>query len=108
MEERSEEQGISRPLGVEKGGEGGPPAQLTGERYLTLLHDPDTGRSYILRHGNDDTEGAEIPEGTEFYEYASADLAQRAYEQFLEESRSAGELMEEDSTDDIGDFETSG
>ncbi len=108
MQERSEEQVISRLLGLENDGQAERRAKLTGERYLALLHDPDTARSYILRHGNDDTEGAEIPAGTEFYEYATADLAQRAYEQFLEESRSAGELMEEDSTDDIGDFETSG
>jgi hypothetical protein len=73
-----------------------------------LVHDPDSGRSYILRHGTDETEGAEIPAGTELYEYKTSDEAQRAYEQLLEESRQAGELVDEDSTEDIGDFETGG
>ena len=99
---------MSRLLELENDGQAERRAQLSGERFLSLLNDPDTGRSYILRHGTDDTEGAEIPAGTEFYEYASADLAQRAYDQLLEESRGAGELVEEDSTEDIGDFETSG
>ena len=108
MQERSEEQVMSRLLELENDGQAERRTQLTRERFLSLLNDPDTGRSYILRHGTDDTEGAEIPQGTEFYEYPSADLAQRAYEQLLEESRGAGELVEEDSTDDIGDFESSG
>ena len=108
MQERSEEQIMSRLLELENDGQAERRAQLSGGRFLSLLNDPDTGRSYILRHGTDETEGAEIPQGTEFYEYPSADLAQRAYEQLLEESRGAGELVEEDSTDDIGDFESSG
>ncbi len=108
MQERSEEQVISRLLELENDGQAERRTQLSGERFLSLLNDPDTGRSYILRHGTDQTEGAEIPAGTEFYEYPSADLAQRAYEQLLEESRGAGELVEEDSTEDIGDFESSG
>lgn len=82
--------------------------RLTGERYLSLVHDPDTGRSYVLRHGTDETEGAEIPQGSEFYEYATVDEAQRAFEQMVAESRDAGEVVEEDSTDDIGDFESDG
>jgi hypothetical protein len=108
MQDRSEEQIISRLLELENEGQSERRAELTGERYLTLLHDPDTGRSYILRHGTDDTEGAEIPEGTEFYEYAGVDAAQQAYEQLLGEARRAGELVDDESTDDVGDFESSG
>lgn len=108
MGERSEEQVISRLLELENDGQADRRSELTGERYLSLIHDPDSGRSYILRHGTDETEGAEIPEGTEFYEYATTDAAQRAYEQLLEESKASGELVEEDSTDDVGDFETEG
>src|SRR6267378_2693323 len=103
MKERSEEQILSRLLELENDGQAERRAQLTGERYLTLLHDPDNDRSYILRHGTDETEGAEVPEGTEFYEYPTPDVAQRAFEQLLDESRRAGELVEEDSTDDVGD-----
>jgi hypothetical protein len=108
MQDRSEEQIVSRLLELENDGQSERRTELTGERYLALLHDPDNGRSYILRHGTDDTEGAEIPAGTEFYEYAHADAAQQAYEQLLGEARQAGELVEEDATDDVGDFESSG
>jgi len=108
MQDRSEEQIISRLLELENEGQAERRSELTGERFLTLLNDPDSGRSYILRHGTDETEGAEIPGGTEFYEYASADEAQRAFDQLLDESRRAGELVEEDSTEDIGDFESAG
>ena len=108
MQERSEEQVISRLLELENDGQAERRAELTNERYLSLLHDPDSGRSYVLRHGTDETEGAQIPGGTEFYEYADADEAQRAFEQLLEESRATGELVEEDSTDDVGDFESGG
>src|SRR6476661_8935112 len=108
MQERSEEQIVSRLLELENEGQAERRALLTGERFLSLLHDPDNGRSYILRHGSDDTEGAEIPAGTEFFEYPQAEEAQRAFEQLLGESRQAGELVEDDSSEGIGDFETSG
>jgi hypothetical protein len=108
MEQRSEEEIMARLLELENDGQAERRAELTDERFLSLLHDPDTGRSYILRHGADETEGAEIPSGTEFYEYPTADEAQRAYDQLLDESRRAGELVDEDSSEDIGDFESSG
>ena len=99
---------MSRLLELENDGQAEQRTKLSGERLLSLIHDPDNGRSYILRHGTDQTEGAEIPAGTEFFEYPSADAAQRAFEQLLSESRQAGEVEEDDSTDDIGDFETGG
>ena len=108
MQDRSEEQILSRLLELENDGQSERRTELTGERYLTLLHDPDNGKSYVLRHRTDETEGAQIPEATEFFEYAQVDAAQQAYDQLLTEARQAGEVVEEDSTDDIGDFETSG
>jgi len=108
MQEKSEEQIVSRLLKLENDGQAERRVQLTGERFLSLLHDPDNGRSYILRHGLDDTEGAEIPEGTEFFEYPTPDEAQRAFDQLLGESSRAGEVVEEDSTEDIGDSESGG
>jgi hypothetical protein len=108
MQERSEEQIVSRLLELENDEQVERRVRLRGEKYLSLVHDPDDGRSYILRHGTDETEGAEIPEGTEFYVYPTADVAQRAFEQMVGESRRAGELEEEDSTDDLGDFESGG
>ena len=108
MQERSEEQIASRLLELENDGQAERRALLTGERFLSLLHDPDNGRSYILRHGSDETEGAQIPPGTEFYVYPQAADAQRAFEQLLDESRQAGELIEDDSSEGIGDFESGG
>ena len=108
MQDRSEEQILSRLLELENDERAERRTRLTGERYLALIHDPDNGRSYILRHGTDDTEGAEVPAATEFYEYRAIDEAQRAYDQLLTESRDAGEVVEEDSTDDLGDFEVDG
>jgi hypothetical protein len=91
MQERSEEQIISRLLELENDEQAERRVRLRGEKYLSLLHDPDDGRSYILRHGTDETEGAEIPEDTEFYEYPTADVAQRAFQQMVKESRRAGQ-----------------
>jgi len=108
MQERSEEQILSRLLELENDGQSERRAQLSGERYLALLHDPDNDRSYILRHSTDETEGVEVPPDAEFEEYPTLDVAQRAFEQLLDESRRAGELVEEDSTDDVGDSETGG
>jgi hypothetical protein len=108
MQERSEEQILSRLMELENEGQSERRALLSGERYLSLLHDPDNGRSYILRHGSDDTQGAEIPAGTEFFEYPQPVEAQRAFEQLLDESRQAGELVEDDSAEGIGDFESGG
>ena len=108
MPERSEEEIVGRLLELENEGQAERRAELVDERFLSLLHDPDNGRSYVLRHGMDDTEGAEIPAGTEFFEYATPDEAQRAFEQLLDESKRAGELVEDDSTEGIGDFESGG
>lgn len=102
-DERSEEQILSRLLELENSDQAERRVRLNGERYLSLLQDPDSGLSYVLRHGTDETEGAEIPEETEFYEYPTIDVARRAFNQLLGESRRAGEVVEEDSTDDIGD-----
>jgi hypothetical protein len=81
---------------------------LSGERFLSLIQDPDSGRAYVFSHGTDATEGAEIPPGTEFWEYPTQDEAARAYDQLLAESGVAGDVVEEDSDEAIGDSETSG
>lgn len=106
MQERSEEQILSRLLELENGGQADRRVELQGERFIALIHDPDTGRSYVLQHGVDDTEGAEIPEGTEFFDYATRDEAERAFDELVQES--AAEVVEEDSNEELGDFETGG
>jgi hypothetical protein len=108
MEERSEEQVISRLFDLENGGQSAQRAELSGERFLSLIQDPDNGRGYVFQHGLDETEGAEVPPGTEFWEYPNLDEAERAYAQLLGEDRQAGELVETDSDEGIGDSDASG
>jgi hypothetical protein len=108
MQEKSEEQVLSRLLELENDGQAERRAELSGQRYISLIQDPDNGRGFILQHGVDETEGAQIPPGTEFWEYATWPEAQRAFDQLLAEAGRSGELVEDDSTEGIGDFETAG
>jgi hypothetical protein len=108
MEERSEEQVITRLFDLENDGQATQRAELTGERFLSLIQDPSNGTAYVFQHGLDETEGAEVPPGTEFWEYPTLDEAQRAYSQLVEEDRQAGELVATDSEEGIGDSETGG
>jgi hypothetical protein len=108
MEERSEEQVISRLFDLENDGRAAQRAELTGERFISLIQDPDSGLGYVFQHGLDETEGAEVPPGTEFWEYPTWDEAERAYAQLLKEDREAGELIETDSDEGLGDSDTSG
>ena len=108
MEERSEEQVISRLFNLENGGQAAQRAELTGERFLSLIQDPNNGLAYVFQHGLDETEGAEVPPGTEFWEYPTWDEAQVAYAQLLDEDRKAGELVAIDSEEGIGDSDSEG
>lgn len=108
MEERSEEQIITRLFDLENDGQATQRAELTGERFISLIQDPSHGTAYVFQHGLDETEGAEVPPGTEFWEYPTLDEAQRAYSQLLEEDRQAGELVATDSEEGIGDSEADG
>jgi hypothetical protein len=108
MEERSEEQVITRLFDLESDGQAAQRAELTGERFISLIQDPNSGRAYVFQHGLDETEGAEVPPGTEFWEYPTLDEAERAYTQLLEEDRQAGELVATDSEEGIGDSGSGG
>ena len=108
MQERSEEQIISRLFELENEGQAERRTELTGERFLSLIQDPDSGRAYVFMHGSDETEGAEVPPGTEFWDYPTPAEAGRAYDQLLAESGTAGEVVEQDSDEGIGDSETGG
>jgi hypothetical protein len=105
---RSENEILSRLLELENDEQAERRVRLAGERYLSLLQDPDNGRSYVFRHGVDNFDGADVPEGTEFYEYPTIDVARRAFNQILGEAKTAGTVIEEDSTDDLGDLEGAG
>jgi hypothetical protein len=108
MEEKSEEQIITRLFELENTGQAARRAELSEERFLSLLQDPDSGTAYVFRHGLDETEGVEVPPDTEFWEYPTFDEASRAFDGLLAESGQAGELVEDDSEEGIGDSETGG
>jgi len=108
MQEKSEEQVLSRLFELENEGQAERRAELSGQRFISLIQDPDSGRGFIFQHGVDETEGAEIPAGTEFWEYPTWPEAERAFDQLLAESSRSGEVVEDDSTEGIGDFETAG
>ena len=108
MQERSEEQILSRLLELENEGAAERRVQLTDERFISLISDPEDGRHYVLKHGLDDTEGAEIPAETEFYEYAKPDEAEQAFNQLVNDLGRGGEVVEVDSTEGIGDSESAG
>lgn len=106
---RSENEIVSRLLELENDEQAERRVRLSGERYLSLLQDPDTGRNYVFRHGVEDiAEGGEVPDGTEFYEYPTIDTARHEFNQLVGEAKRAGTVVEEDSTDDLGDFEGGG
>jgi hypothetical protein len=108
MQEKSEEQIISRLLELENSGQAERRVELDGLSFISLIHDPDSGRGFVLKHGVDETEGAQIPEGTEFWEYPTPQEAEQAFEQLVNEAAREGAVVEDDATDDIGDFETGG
>jgi len=108
MDDRSEEQIISRLFDLENDGQAAQRAELTGERFISLIQDPVNGLGYVFQHGLDETEGAEVPVGTEFWEYPTWDEAERAYAQLVTEDRQAGELVETDSEEGLGDSDTAG
>jgi hypothetical protein len=108
MQERSEEQIISRLLELENAGQAERRVELDGQTFIALIHDPDNSRGYVLKHGTDETEGAEIPPGTEFWEYPTGQEAEQAFEQLVNESAREGAVVEDDATDDVGDFESGG
>ncbi len=72
MQERSEEQVIGRLFGLENDGLAAQRAELTGERFLSLIQDPDNGLGYVFQHGLDETEGAEETGGAEVRDRYSA------------------------------------
>src|SRR5437660_12399175 len=92
MEERSEEQVISRLFDLENSGQAAQRAELTGERFLSLIQDPNNGLGYVFQHGLDETGGVEAPEATEFWESQRWDEGQRAFTPLMEEDGQAGEL----------------
>jgi hypothetical protein len=106
--QRSEEQIIEHLFELENEGMADQRAELTDERFLSLIHDPDSERAYVFQHGLDDTEGGEVPEGTEFWEYGTVDEAERAYAHLVADARASGELVEEDSDEGLGDEEVDG
>src|SRR5712692_8508925 len=63
MEDRSEEQIISRLFDLENDGQAAQRAELTGERFISLIQDPVNGLGYVFQHGLDETEAPRFPSG---------------------------------------------
>src|SRR5260370_27421381 len=57
MEERSEEQVISRLFDLENNGLAAQRAELTGERFLSRIQDPDNGLRHAFQHDLDQSAG---------------------------------------------------
>jgi len=108
MSDYSEQQIETRLLELENQGLADRRAELSGDRWLSLIHDQDSGRAYVLRHGVDETEGGEIPQDIEFWAYPTYEAAERTYLQILDEADRDGELVDEDSDQGIGDTEVDG
>ncbi|HEX4215012.1 MAG TPA: hypothetical protein VIA06_16955 [Candidatus Dormibacteraeota bacterium] len=84
-------------------------AELSGDRWLSLIHDPRASSVYIFRHGMDETEGAAVPADAEIWEFDSFERAERAYAALLGEAAAAGELVDPESeAEELGDVETDG
>ncbi len=108
MADYSEQQIETRLLELENQGLADRRAELSGDRWLSLIHDQDSGRAYVLRHGVDDSDGAEVPPDTEIWEYSTFEAAERSYLEMLDEADRDDELVDEDSDDGIGDTEVDG
>jgi hypothetical protein len=105
--ELSEQQIITQLWGLENDEEADRRAQLTGRQYLSLFMDKLNDRSYVFRHGIDETGGLDVAEA-EFWEYDTPDEAERVYNQLLRQAERTGRLVDPDSDNDMGDFETAG
>jgi hypothetical protein len=82
-------------------------AEMTGGQFLSLFIDKLNDRSYVFRHGIDETGGLDLGD-TEIWEYETGDEAQNVYYQFVRQAARAGKLVDPDSDSEMGDFETAG
>lgn len=84
-------------------------AELSGERWLSLIHDPTGDGAYVFRHGVDSTEGGAVPSDAEVWTYDSYAEAERAYAGLLGEAVAAGEVVDPEADDEeLGDYEVDG
>jgi len=82
-------------------------AEMTGGQFLSLFIDKLNDRSYVFRHGIDETGGLDLGD-TEYWEYETGEEAQSVYYQFVRQAARAGKLVDPDSDSEMGDFETAG
>lgn len=84
-------------------------AELTGERWLSLIHDQLSSRAFVFRHGVEDTEGGGVPADAEVWEYPTFEEAEQAYAALLGEAAAEGELVDPDAEDEEPvDYDTEG
>ncbi|MBO0690516.1 MAG: hypothetical protein J2P40_13215 [Candidatus Dormibacteraeota bacterium] len=75
-------------------------AELTGDRWLSLIHDQVSSRAYVFRHGVEDTESGGVPADAEVWEYPTFEQAEQAYAALLGEAAAEGELVDPDAEDE--------
>lgn len=83
-------------------------AELAGERYVSLFLDVLGGKSYVFEHGAGDASDDLSVGDAEFERYDTRQQARIAYADRIREAREAGELVDVDSEDDIGDASVDG
>jgi hypothetical protein len=105
--EMSEQQIATQLWELENNEEADRRAELTGNQFLSLFTDKLNDRSYVFRHGVDETGGLNLGDA-EFWEYETGDEAERVYAQLLRQAVRSGRLVDPDSDSEMGDFETTG
>ncbi len=103
----SEQEVLTRLFELENDEEADRRARLTGDRYLSLFLGKVDGKSYVFLHGPA-ADGGFSTDNSEFYVYETSGEAEGTYDQMLGEFRESGNLVEEDSLEDLGDFVSSG
>src|SRR5438128_6516588 len=99
--EMSDQQIVTQLWELENSEEADRRAELAGGQFLSLFVDKLNGRSYVFRHGVDETDGLDTADA-EFWEYDTGDEAERVFSQFLRQAARSGGLVDPDSDEEMG------
>lgn len=109
MDDRLDQRTLARLWELENGEQMDRRVELTGQRFLSLFLDKLDGRSYIFRHSAEEqNETVSVGQDSEFWMYDTADAAALEFRRMVGAARRAGNLVETDDTDDLGDPFTDG
>lgn len=105
--EMSDQQIVTQLWELENNEEADRRAELSGGQFLSLFKEKLSERSHVFRHGIDETGGLDTGDA-EFWEYDTADEAERVFNQLLRQAEHHGALVDPDSDSELGDYETDG